>query len=125
MDHMDHELFLIRIFQFSLTRSRGTIKATRRIRQGDPLSPFIFLLISKLLSALLNRLKMGKNIIHVYCLQFADDTLTICKYKNGILEILRRQLNSLTGAPGRRLITKNLHFMVLTLKKMSCKRHPR
>ena len=96
-------------------RPRGRIKATRRI-QGDPLSPFIFLLISKMLSALLNRLyekgkfegsKVGKISIHVHCLQIADDTLIFCKYeKMECWKLLRRQLNSLSGASHRRLIGK-------------------
>lgn len=56
----------------------------RGIGQGDPLFPFLFLLISEVLSALIENacskgvyegFVVGKDIILVPLLQFADDTL--------------------------------------------------
>lgn len=78
-------------------RPRGRIFASRRIRQGDPLSPFLFLLISEVLGALLDKAHnngiyegfvVGKDRIHVSILQCADDTLLFCKYDDGMLDKL-------------------------------------
>ena len=69
-------------------KPRGRIIASRGIRQGDPLSPFLFLLVSEVLVAIINNLHfngqyegflVGKDSIHLSLLQFADDTLLFCK----------------------------------------------
>lgn len=65
-------------------RPRGRIFSTRGIKQGDLLSSFLFLLISKVLSVLLVMLHvnglfegfiMGKDRIHASILQFATKCL--------------------------------------------------
>lgn len=92
-------MFQVRNFQFSLMEDqRGRIQAIRDIKQGDPLLPFLFLLVSEVLSALMTRLHekgifkgfvVGKDKVHVSILQFADDTLIFCKYDDEMLENLR------------------------------------
>lgn len=76
--------------------------ATSGIRQVNPLSPFLFLLISEVLTSLLDRLyekrkfegfKVGKDNVHVPLLQFADDTLIFCKFEDESLDFLRKTIN--------------------------------
>ena len=70
-------------------KPRGRITASRGIRQGDPLSPFLFLLVSEVLGEIINKLHInsqfegflvGKDLIHLPLLQFVDDTLLFCMY---------------------------------------------
>ncbi|KAJ9678294.1 hypothetical protein PVL29_020454 [Vitis rotundifolia] len=60
------------------------VKASRGLRQGNPLSPFLFTLVADVLSRLLLRaeernllegFRVGRNRIRVSHLQFADDTI--------------------------------------------------
>lgn len=67
-------------------RPRGKFCARRCLRQGDPLSPFLFTLIGDALSHSIHLclekslLKgfMGKEEMEITHLQFADDTLIFC-----------------------------------------------
>ena len=64
--------------------AKGWVKASRGLRQGDPLSPFLFTLVVDVLSRMLLRaeernvlegFRVGWNRIRVSHLQFADDTI--------------------------------------------------
>jgi len=71
---------------------RGCIKPTRGIRQGDPLSPYLFLLCSEGLNGLIKKVvvvgdlrgfslcRSGSQISHLF---FADDSLIFCRAKMG------------------------------------------
>jgi len=69
-------------------------KPIRGLRQGDPLAPFLFLMVAEGLGGivrqamktnLLTGLKIGRKEIEVCILQFADDTLFLCEgYLEGI-----------------------------------------
>ena len=77
----------------------GYIKPSRGIRQGDPLSPYLFLLCVEWLSSLLNKAKEEKRINGVLAVRngpqvthlfFVDDSLLFCHAKKEeFLEILR------------------------------------
>ncbi|KAF5475546.1 hypothetical protein F2P56_007344 [Juglans regia] len=63
-------------------------KPTRGIRQGDPLSPYLFILCAEVLSSLLNHAENSRAIsgvpiargrIHINHLLFADDILLFSK----------------------------------------------
>ena len=69
----------------------GFFKSSRGLRQGDPLSPYLFVLGMKVFSLLIDKAKMrgflkGYNIkgrngvaMNISHLLFADDTLVFCK----------------------------------------------
>jgi hypothetical protein len=68
--------------------AQGSVIPQRGIRQGDPLSPLIFILCSEVLSGLCNKaqergdltgIKVGKNNPRINHLLFADDTMFFCK----------------------------------------------
>ena len=65
-------------------RPRGKFKGYKGIRQGDPLSPFLFTLVADGLSRLstfasekrmIRGCKVGKDKVEISHLQFADDIL--------------------------------------------------
>ena len=62
----------------------GWVKAPRDLRQGDPLSPFLFSIVADVLSRLMLRVKksrllegftVGRSRTTISHLQFADDTI--------------------------------------------------
>ena len=64
--------------------AKGWVKASRGLRQGDPLSPFLFTLVADVLSRMLVRaeernmlegFRVGRNRTRVSHLQFVDDTI--------------------------------------------------
>ncbi|KAL5553097.1 hypothetical protein UlMin_040498 [Ulmus minor] len=65
-------------------KPRGRFGASRGLRQGDPLSPFLFILVADILGRMMDKavsigevkgFKVGKEEVVVSHLQFADDTL--------------------------------------------------
>ena len=65
-------------------------KPSRGLRQGDPMAPFLFLIVAQGLAGLvkeatrknlLSGIKVGGKKVDVYLLQFADDTLFVCESK--------------------------------------------
>ncbi|KAJ9685197.1 hypothetical protein PVL29_017290 [Vitis rotundifolia] len=68
--------------------AKGWVKASRGLRQGDPLSPFLFTLVANVLSRFLFRAEkigltegffVGRDRTRVSLLQFADDTIFFSK----------------------------------------------
>ncbi|CAL8991501.1 unnamed protein product [Prunus brigantina] len=82
-------------------RPRGKFRASRGLRQGDPLSPFLFTMVIDVLSRILeiaqaadqfHGLFSGHERMEVSHLQFADDTIFFIEdkeeYWNNLLQIL-------------------------------------
>ena len=78
-------------------RSRGKFKGTRRLRQGDPLSPFLFTLVADILGRmtyklvsrnLVDCLEVRRDKIKVSHLQFANDTLFFIKEDDNNVRVL-------------------------------------
>ena len=81
--------------------AKGWVKASRGLRQGDPLSPFLFTLVADVLSRILLRaeernllegFKVGRNRTRVSHLQFADDTIFFSNTREKELQTLKSLL---------------------------------
>ena len=93
-------------------KPRGRITASRGIRQEDPLSPFLFLLVSELLGETISKLHssgqfegflVDKDMIHLPLLQFADDTLLFCKYDVKMLFKLKEAIRLFEWCSGHKV----------------------
>jgi len=63
-------------------------KSMRGLRQGDPLTHFLFIIVAEGLVGLVRKavkakmlsgVKVGRNAVELCMLQFADDTLSLCE----------------------------------------------
>jgi len=81
----------------------------RGLRQGDPLSPYLFVLMTEVLNCLiskavqhglLNGLQVGSRSVTVTHLQFADDTLIFCEPKLNSLQNIKNVLLSFQNFSG-------------------------
>uniref|UniRef100_A0A803Q8E0 Reverse transcriptase domain-containing protein n=1 Tax=Cannabis sativa TaxID=3483 RepID=A0A803Q8E0_CANSA len=102
-------------FSFMLNGEEvGYVKPTRGLRQGDPLSPYLFLICSEGLSRLLQYeesvqqlkgLRLTRHAPSVSHLLFADDSLLFCEASNSTAVALRRVLETYHSASGQLLNT--------------------
>ena len=78
--------------------AKGWVKASRGLRQGDPLSPFLFTLVVDVLSRLMFRIEekgltegffVGRNRTRVLISQFADDIIFFSKTASEHLQNLK------------------------------------
>ena len=81
--------------------NKGWVKASRGLRQGDPLSPFLFTIVPDVLSKMLLRaeernlfegFRVGRNRTRVTHLQFADDTIFFSNTREEDLQTLKSLL---------------------------------
>ena len=85
----------------------GNIKPTRGIRQGDPLSPSLFLLCAEGLSALIheaarNQCLTGPRVTHLF---FANDSILFCKATPDECQVLKLILHRYEEALGQKINT--------------------
>jgi len=102
----------------------GFIKPTRGIRQGDPLSPYIFILCMEVLNQRLlyesNRPKSGLGVkispqdTKILCLLFVDDCLVFIKADHVNCQQLKLVLGSFCSASSQLI---NYHKSSLTLSR--------
>ncbi|RVW74568.1 LINE-1 retrotransposable element ORF2 protein [Vitis vinifera] len=81
--------------------AKGWVKAARSLRQGDPLSPFLFTIVADVLSRmllkaeernLLEGFRVSRNRCRVTHLQFADDTILFANPREEELQTLKSLL---------------------------------
>lgn len=97
-------------------------KMERGLRQGDPLSPFLFVIAIEAYNQIMKR-AIGRNLfqgvdlgsegVNVSHLQFADDTLVYCPAKRKFLTNLRRILDCLQLLSGLKINYSKSALIVL------------
>uniref|UniRef100_A0A803P8A0 Reverse transcriptase domain-containing protein n=1 Tax=Cannabis sativa TaxID=3483 RepID=A0A803P8A0_CANSA len=79
-------------------RVRGKFHGSRGLRQGDPLSPFLFTLVADVLGRMVDKaveteafsgFQIGKDNIRLSHLQFADDTLFFVKDEDSLQKLVK------------------------------------
>ena len=108
----------------------GMIHPTRGLRQGDPLSPYIFILCMEALSqALLQEsmkpktgigFKIGPRLERIPCLFFADDCLLFCKVKTQACTRLKSLLDIFCSRSGQLI---NYYKSTLTFSSNATSHH--
>lgn len=90
--------------------AHGRVKPSRGIRQGDPLSPYLFILCSEVLSGLCSKaqeegrlpgIKVARNSPSLNHLLFTDDTMFFCKSDQGTCQALVTILEKYEAASGQ------------------------
>jgi len=84
-------------------------KPTKGLRQGDPLAPFLFIVVAEGLAGLvrqatkasmLSGVKIGRGEVELCILQFADDTLFLCEESHSNVVTLKAILRGFEIASG-------------------------
>ena len=83
------------------------IPCRRGLRQGDPLSPFLFIIVADVLQRLLQQASLNGDLVHpidssLPCpvLQYADDTLILTRGDVHSMSVLKHILDSFSAATG-------------------------
>jgi hypothetical protein len=77
----------------------GFFSSSRGLRQGDPLSPLLFVIVMEALSKLFS----ATEVINISHLLFADDTLVFCGANSDHLHYLRLLLLSFEAVSGLKI----------------------
>ncbi|XP_056842911.1 uncharacterized protein LOC130495527 [Raphanus sativus] len=90
----------------------GSVKPSRGIRQGDPLSPYLFILCTEVLSAMCEKaqqdgslagIRVARGSPFINHLLFADDTMFLCRSSAPSVNALLRILRSYEELSGQRI----------------------
>lgn len=93
-------------------QSHGQINPSRGLRQGDPISPYLFLICSEGLSALIHNaiaaqelcgVRASRNGLMISHLLFTDDSLVFCRAKKREAENLRKILQAYEDSSGQQI----------------------
>lgn len=93
-------------------QAKGLVVPERGIRQGDPLSPYIFIICSEVLSGLCNKaqqngslpgIRVSKGSPRVNHLLFADDTMFFCRSDKQSCQKLKSILQKYENASGQQI----------------------
>ena len=108
----------------------GLIQPTRGIQQGDPLSPYIFILCMEALSTALLKesdtpktgigIKISPQSKRIPCLLFADDCLLFCKADSTTCTKLKSVLGAFCSSSGQLI---NYHKSTLTFSTNATSSH--
>lgn len=100
--------------------AQGQVIPSRGIRQGDPLSPYLFILCSEVLSGLFRQaldlgkmqgVKVARNAPPLTHILFADDTIFFCKSDPATCKELARILDRYEAVSGQSI---NLQKLAIT-----------
>ncbi|BBN68784.1 TatD related DNase [Prunus dulcis] len=114
-------------------KPRGKFRASRGLRQGDPLSPFLFTLVSDVLSRIIERAQdvnlvhgivSGHDQVEVSHLQFADDTIFFLDGKEEYWLNLLQMLKLFCDVSGMKInkaksCILGINFSIETLNNMA------
>ncbi|KAL5549263.1 hypothetical protein UlMin_004494 [Ulmus minor] len=93
-------------------KPRGRFGASRGLRQGDPLSPFLFILVADILGRMMDKavsigevkgFKVGREEVVVSHLQFADDTLFLLDPDQSNIQKVHTILNFFSMCSGLKI----------------------
>ena len=110
---------------------RGRVRPSREIRQGDPLSPYLFILCSEVLSGLCNRaqedgslngIRVARGSHFINHLLFADDTMFFLQSDKTSREALKGILKRYEAASGQ-LINAEKSAITFSSMTLSSLRH--
>ncbi|KAL5704561.1 hypothetical protein ACHQM5_022969 [Ranunculus cassubicifolius] len=110
---IDRVMFCVTSASFSVSFNGGIyghLKPTRGLRQGDPLSPYLFILCSEVLSLHLQELQengqikgisLGRDVAPINHLMYADDLLIFGKCELDQLSVIKHLLQWYCQASGQ------------------------
>lgn len=79
------------------------ISCKQGLRQGDPLSPYLFIIVADVLQTLIRKSQLRHPLnpqMTPSTLQYADDTLIICKASSQDVALIKRILDDFSSATG-------------------------
>lgn len=100
--------------------AQGLVRPTRGLRQGDPLSPYIFILCSEVLSGLCHitqeegrflGIRVSQRSPRVNHLLFADDMMIFCQANSESCKELLSILKKYEGVSGQNINRQKLAIM--------------
>lgn len=101
---------------------------TTGLRQGDPLSPFLFFLVvdifSKLISSAVDKrvlegFVVGRDRTSLFYLQFVDDTILFCLGKEASFRNLNSLLSFFEALSGLKITEVKVRFWILIVIPLS------